>query len=195
MTRPPVRFFRPACLVLGLCVVGLILPPSCHAEEREEEAAMTEELPLLVDENFSDGQAGRWHPLDPNAWKVEKRGDRWVYSVFQQSEYRGPVRSPWNISLLKQPAVGDFLLEVRLRSTTEDYPHRDMCIVFGYQDPSHMYYAHLGKNADPHSNSVFIVDGTPRVSIGFDQSDGIPWDDGEHIVRVRRDAESGLVEV
>lgn len=176
----------------------LLFPPSGHGAEEEETHTMadaTNTLPLLVHEEFSEGNADRWHPLDPKAWKVEERDGGWVYSVFQQSEYRGPVRSPWNISLLKEPVVSDFLLEVRLRSTTEDYKHRDMCIVFGYQDPSHFYYVHLGKNADPHSNSVFIVDGTDRVSIGFDRSGGTPWDDEVHTVRIRREVDSGSVEV
>jgi hypothetical protein len=158
-------------------------------------AEMEENLPLLVHEDFSGGDAGNWHALDPKAWKTEEREGGWVYSAFQQSEYRGPVRSPWNISLLNGPVVGDFRLEIRLRSTTKDYPHRDMCIVFGYQDPSHFYYVHLGKNADPHSHSVFIVDGKDRVSIGTDRTEGTPWDDGVHAVRIRRDADSGLVEV
>jgi hypothetical protein len=155
----------------------------------------TGEYPLLYSSDFADGKAEEWHPTDPDAWKVVRRGDEWVYAVIQPCRYKPPVRSPWNVSVLRDPAVTDFVLEVRLRSTTKDYNHRDMCIVFGYQDPEHFYYAHLGKRADPHSNSVFIVNGTPRVSIAASRTEGTPWDDEEHRVRVRRETGSGLIEV
>ena len=58
-----------------------------------------------------------------------------------------------------------FVLDVKVRSTTRDYGHRDLCLFFGHQDPSHFYYVHLGKQADEHANSIFIVNGKPRVSI------------------------------
>jgi hypothetical protein len=59
----------------------------------------------------------------------------------------------------------DFVMDVDLRSTGRDYGHRDLCLFFGYQDPSHFYYVHLGKQADAAANSIFRVDGRPRVSI------------------------------
>jgi hypothetical protein len=185
-------------LRLGLCALltGLILLPSrAIGNGTGALEAETAEWPLLLQEDFSDGKAEAWQPTDPDAWEVFQRGDNWIYAVVRQCQYKPPVRSPWNISILREPVVTDFLLEVRLRSTTKDYPHRDMCIVFGYQDAQHFYYAHLGKQADPHSHSVFIVNATPRVSIATERTDGTPWDDEEHVVRVRRETSSGLIEV
>ena len=50
-----------------------------------------------------------------------------------------------SMRLLKDVVVGDFTLEAKVQSTTKDYPHRDMCLFFGYQDPAHFYYVHLGQ--------------------------------------------------
>src|SRR5207342_556777 len=73
--------------------------------------------------------------------------------------------------------------------------HRDLCLFFGHQDASHFYYAHLGKEADPHANSIFLVDGKPRVSIAESRTKGTPWTVGWHHVRLVRKVEDGRIEV
>ena len=50
-----------------------------------------------------------------------------------------------------------------------------MCVFFGYQDDSHLYYVHLGKKTDDHANQVFIVNEAPRTKISTKTTDGIPW--------------------
>src|ERR1051325_3229044 len=105
-------------------------------------AADKPELPLIVSEDFEQG-AGRWQPTDSQAWKVLQTPQGKVYSLFQQSKYAPKHRSPLNFSLLKDVIVADFVLEARVQSTVKDYPHRDMVLVFGYQDPDHFYYVHF----------------------------------------------------
>ena len=34
--------------------------------------------------------------------------------------------------------------------TARDYPHRSLCLFFGYQDPAHFYYVHLGQRTEQH---------------------------------------------
>ena len=60
------------------------------------------------------------------------------------------------------------------------------CIVFGYQDPAHFYYVHLGKKADDHANQIFIVNGADRKKISLTSTSGTNWDDKWHTVRVVR---------
>src|SRR5437588_5926497 len=93
------------------------------------------ELPQLFRDDFKKG-AGAWEPTDPSAWKVIETGQGMAYSQFRQSKYKPPYRSPFNFSLVKGVSVGDFILDARVQSTARDYPHRDVCLVFGYQDPS-----------------------------------------------------------
>jgi acetyl esterase/lipase len=153
------------------------------------------EQPLIFAEDFEAGTA-RWKPTDASAWTVVEREGRSVYSLTKKrSAYEPPVRSPHNISLLDGVTVKDFTLDIDLRSTNEPYGHQDLCVFFGHVDSSHFYYAHLGREADPHANSIFLVDGKPRVSIAKERSKGTDWSRGWHRVRVRRDTESGRIEV
>jgi len=152
-------------------------------------------LPLMFEDDFEDGSLKGWRATDPAAWRIEEGRGANVLSLFKQSEYKPQVRSPVNIDLVDQDVSGSFVLELKMRSTTKDYPHRDMCLFFGHQDPSHFYYVHIANQADPHANSIFIVDGKDRVSIAKTRTEGTKWDDYWHRVRLVRDTRTGTVEV
>lgn len=152
-------------------------------------------LPLLLVDEMDARSAPRWQPTDPQAWRFEQDGPLSVYSQFRQSKYEPPVRSPFNIALLADVWVSDFVLDVWLRSTARDYNHRDMCVVFGHEDPAHFYYVHFGLKADAHSNSIMIVNGAPRVSIARTRTDGTRWTEAYHHVRVVRRTKSGDIRV
>jgi acetyl esterase/lipase len=152
-------------------------------------------LELLVLEDFDNG-GDRWNPSDANAWKIETIDDNPCYALFQKSNYTPPVRSPLNFALLgENMAVEDFTLDLQLQSTKADYIHLDLCLFFGYEAPDRYYYVHLGKVADPHAHSIFLVNGKPRVSIAKERTDGTPWDKSWHHVRLHRETESGVIEV
>jgi hypothetical protein len=152
------------------------------------------ELPLLLNEDFENG-AARWQPTDAAAWKILETPSGKVYSLFRQSDYKPPYRSPVNIAILKKMVVGDFELSARLQSTVKDYAHRSLVMVFGYQDPAHYYYVHFGKRTDDHANQIFIVNGSPRVKISTKTTPGTPWDDDWHEVQITRTTEDGKIDV
>ncbi|MEN6337394.1 MAG: DUF1080 domain-containing protein [Phycisphaerales bacterium] len=151
-------------------------------------------LPLAFFEDFESG-AGRWTQTDPNAWKVTAADQNHIYSLFQQSKYEPPVRSPFNIARIRDVNVSDFVVQARMEQTGKEYGHRDMVVVFGYQDPSHFYYAHIATKADEVAHSIHIVNGKPRVAIAKERTDGVDWTTGFHDVRVVRDAVGGSIEV
>jgi len=152
-------------------------------------------LPLVFEDDFENG-AGHWQPTDPAAWKITKTDRGNVYNQFKNSNYRGPHRSPYNISLVKDVLVGDFVLNVKVQSTnTKAGAHRDMCLFFNYQDPAHFYYVHLGKRPDPHSSQIMIVNGAPRVMITKNKTPGVPWDDEWHNVKIVRRTADGTIEI
>lgn len=152
-------------------------------------------MPLQFADDFESGGFGHWEASDPGAWRVVLQGENHVLNQFRQSEVETPVRSPFNRAIAKAPNVGDFVLDARVQSTTPDYPHRDVCLFFGFQDPAHMYYVHLGKRADPHANSIFLVNAAPRVSIAQTRTSGTDWDDNWHHVRIVRKVEDGTIKV
>jgi hypothetical protein len=151
-------------------------------------------LPLVFEDDFEKG-AERWRPTDAKAWKIVKTDQGSVYSQFQLSKYKTPHRSPFNISLIKDVKVTDFIYEAKAKSLGKDVPHRDMCLFFGYQDPAHFYYVHMAKAMDDHANQIFIVNGADRVKISTRTSKGTPWDDQWHSVKVVRTIADGGIAI
>jgi hypothetical protein len=164
-----------------ICVTGMV-----HADE---------DLPLLFEDDFESG-AGQWEPTDASAWKITETDAGNVYSQFKKrSNYKPPHRSPYNMSLIKDVTVGDFVLEAKVLSTHPDYGHRDVCLFFGYQDPGNLYYVHLGKKTDAHANQIFIVDDADRTKISLTTTPGTDWDDQWHNVKIVRKTDDGTIEI
>jgi hypothetical protein len=150
-------------------------------------------LRLVYKDSFEQG-ATRWEPTDETAWRIKETAQGKVLSQFKKrSQYEPPFRSPLNISLLRDVNVTDFELTVKVLSTHEDYGHRDVCLFFGYQDPAHFYYVHLGKKTDDHANQVFIVNGAARTKISTKTTEGTDWDDQWHTIRIVRSSRSGTI--
>ncbi len=153
------------------------------------------DLPLLFSDDFEHG-AAHWEPSDPKAWKIESGDGGHVYSQFvKHSDYKPPHRAPFNMALIKDLTVGDFVLTAKVKSTIPDYNHRDACLFFGYQDPAHLYYVHLGKKTDDHANQIFIVDDAPRTKISTKTTPGTNWDDEWHNVKITRRVKDGEIKV
>ncbi len=156
---------------------------------------VAEELPLLYSDDFSSG-IENWTATDDKAWKVNEVEGNSVFENVGGSKYAPPYRSPKNIALLNNVIVGDFVLSTRVQTTKESYGHRDMCLFFGYQDPSNFYYIHLGQKTDPHANQIFLVNEAPRVAISEKTTKGTPWEDGNwHDVKIVRKVADGLIEI
>ena len=157
--------------------------------------AAADDLPLLYEDDFENG-ADNWEPTDAAAWKILETDRGKVYNQFKNSKYKPPHRSPYNISLLKDVVVGDFVLTVKVKSTNRNAGgHRDMCLFFNYQDPANFYYVHMGRNPDPHSSQIMIVDDAPRKMITKNKSPGVPWDDEWHDVKIVRRTADGAIEI
>ena len=153
------------------------------------------DLPLCLAEDFEHGSERR-EPMDPAAWRIEEvEGNAFFHQFQKATAYQPPHRSPVNVALLKEFRVGDFVMDVRVRSPHPDYDHRDVCLLFGYQDAAHYYYAHLGKKMDEHANQLFAVDGAPRARITERTGEGTPWDDAWHSVRVVRRVGDGRIDI
>lgn len=203
MDRPEIRFGRPNRCSRSLrrlaatVLAGLAVATVAQAEGEVKKPAAAGELPLVFESSFDRTGLEGWTFTDPKAWALATRGQpaRRVLELNAASKYEPAVRSPFNIALSKATDVGDFVMDVDVQSTGRDYGHRDLCLFFGYQDPSHFYYVHLGKEADPHANSIFLVDGKPRISIAEARTGGTPWTDGWHKVRIVRKTADGLIQV
>lgn len=154
-----------------------------------------EKLPVVHQEDFENGTED-WQPTDDSKWKVTDEKGNHVYHLLGKSDYKPPHRSPHSISLLKNVLVSDFVLTAKVKTLQTSRAHRDMCLFFGYQDPAHFYYVHLGEKTDPHANQIFIVNDAPRIKISEQTNEGTPWkDDTWHTVKIVRNVEDGLIEI
>lgn len=184
MSKFYISIYRRIQVIANVGGVALISAALCNAGE------------VIIREDFESG-ASRWEPSDPAAWKVtEARGGQAYELITKKSKFKPPHRSPLGISILKDVYVGDFTLTAKVKTTHESYGHRDMCLIFGYQDPGHYYYVHLGQAADDHANQIFIVNDAPRTKISKRSSSGTPWeDDTWHRVKIVRSVKTGTIEV
>lgn len=171
-------------------LVALSQQPSSATDEPE--AAL--DWPLAYSSDFGKGLDG-WSFTDAEVWKIQDDAGSPVLAQVAQSKYEPPFRSPFNIAFPPVAEVSDFVLDLEVRSTTPDYGHRDVCLVFGHQDPSHFYYTHIAKAADAHAHSIFLVRGAPRASICQNRTAGVDWTDGWHHVRVVREVGTGSIRV
>lgn len=175
---------KPARLLLLLPAVATMLV----AEESKE---------TVITETFSQG-AQAWKTTDPTAWKITELEDgNKVYELTKKkSDYTPPHRSPLNIALLQDVQFRDFEFRAKVKTTHESYGHRDLCFFFGFQDPAHFYYVHLGQETDDHANQIFIVNDSPRTKISSKTTPGTPWkDDTWHEVKIIREVDSGSIHV
>ncbi len=139
--------------------------------------------------------ADNWKFTDPSAWKIRQDSEHGQLLVLDgASKYEPAVRSPLNIAWLKDLEAADFVLEVEAMSTSREYGHRDLCFFFGKQSDTQFYYVHIATAADPHANSIFLVNNADRVSIAEKRTEGTHWEDGTfHKIRIERQTGSGKI--
>ena len=166
-----------------LAAALLLFAPFAHAEDGK----------LVFSDDFDTRD--HWETTDDTAWTHREVDGNKVFGLNRRkSDYSPKVRSPHNIALIMGVEVGDFVLTFKVRSTKDTGNHRDCCVFFGHQDPTHFYYAHLGARPDPASGQIMIVDNAPRRPL-TENKNRTPWTDDWHNVKVTRDTKSGLIEV
>ena len=188
---------------VGCVACCLLAIPDCSADDGADHLAQPlaapsklNDLPRLFHADFEADQLDRWHFTDKTAWRIEDQGNNRVLRLLKdESDFQPPVRSPLNRAIVSDLKLGNCILDVRLQTTTRDYPHRSLCLFFGYQDEAHFYYVHFGQVADDHANQVFIVNGTPREKISQTTNPGTKWDSRWHHARIVRNVDSGRIEV
>ncbi len=151
---------------------------------------------LLMSSDFESGTAEGWRPKDPAAWRVVDEDGSKVYELAAPGE-QGAVRAPTAWSLWAGHEVTSFEFSGRLRCYTEPSTvHRDMCVFFHFQDPTHFCYVHLAGTSDGVHNIIGLVDGADRVKINAEPAGASVFrltDREWHDFRVVCDAAAGEV--
>lgn len=153
---------------------------------------------LVYYQDFESPQSiNDFEMTDSNAWRFTEGTTGKSIELFGKSKYKARVRSPFNIALLKNVIVGDFILEVDLSQTGKEYDHRDLCLFFGVNSPTNFYYVHIASKADQYANNIFIVNDEPRKRISTKTSKGTNWGKANswHKVRIERKVVEGSIKI
>lgn len=153
---------------------------------------------LVYSQDFDLPQAiNDFEMTDDKAWRIVADNSGKSLELYGKSDYEGQVRSPFNIALIKDVVVGDFVFEAELSQTGREYGHRDLCLFFGATSSANFYYVHIASKADDYANNIFIVNDEPRKQIGTKTTEGTDWGktDSWHKVRIEREVASGSIKV
>lgn len=154
------------------------------------------EKPAFKQDFEKKGVIKHFRFTQPDKWIVSEGKTGRALEFTGISDYQPPFRSPHTIGLISDIQFGSFILEADLLQTGKEYGHRDMCIIFGFQDPSHFYYSHLATKMDDNAHQIMIVNHAPRAKISSFTTQGVEWGDKVwHKVRVERNIESGSIKV
>jgi len=155
------------------------------------------ELPLLATADFESGMAEGWQPNDPAHWRVIEKDGSMVYELTAPGEM-GKVRAPTAWSLIAGHDVTSFVLSGRLKCLADPAnPHRDLCIFFHFQDPTHLCYIHFSASSDDAHNIIGLVNGADRVKINGEPAGKSIFrltDKEWHYFKVAYDGASGKIE-
>ena len=176
---------------------GLLVLQSTQATADEPGSKEYDSYKVIYEQDFDgDGVLEDFQFSDPKAWKTGKTDEgNGFLDLFGRSQYAPPHTSPRNIALLVDKKVKNFVLDLELQQTGEEYGHRDMCVFYNFEDPAHYYYTHIASKTDDRAHNVFIVDGKARTKVSHKTTEGHKWTDGWHHVRIVRNADSGKIEV
>lgn len=182
-------------LSLRLCVVPILFAIATHAGDKAP--SIPAGYKLLYEQKFTGPENLREFAMtDAKAWAITRTNDVTGLDLVTQSKYNPAYRSPFNIALIADKVFTDFVLEAKLMQTGKEYGHRDMCLFFGVEGPSHFYYSHIATAADDHAHNIFIVKDAPRIKIAKQTTKGVNWGLGVwHKVRLERKSSDGTIKV
>lgn len=153
---------------------------------------------LVYEQDFETSSAIEdFEMTDNTAWRIGASTSGKTLELFGESEYRARVRSPFNIALLKDIVVGDFVMEVNLAQSGREYGHRDLCLFFGVNSPTNFYYTHIASVADNNANNIFLVNDEPRTNIATKTTSGTNWGktNSWHKVKIERNVKDKSIKV
>ncbi len=109
--------------------------------------------------------------LNSGEWKTGEVLGEMALILDVPGKQRPPVRRPTEFALLKsENPIGEFAVKAATLMPDE-VKNRDICLIFGYQDQTHFYYAHISSNSDnKYHNIIMRVDGERRARINREEN-------------------------
>ncbi len=166
------------------------------ARMKSEKKWPVADLPFLFLDDFEGGASRAWKPNFPQNWKVDIEDESQAYRLVAPAEM-GSIVAPSSWTILRGFDVGSFALTGQVKCTADlEDPHRDMVVLFHFQNPTQFYYVHFSASSDDRHNIIGLVDGKDRVKINREPSGETTArlvDKEFHDFRVTHNAETGEV--
>jgi hypothetical protein len=170
-------------LALAICIVVLIIfwPRSDIVTFKDK---------------FKDGIKRGWMPKTPGKWELAEEGKNGFYRLKEPGEYTDGIMRPLEYSLVSHIVYTDFTFKCKIRCDAPvERRYRDVVIIFGYQDDTHFYYVHFSNINDDLHNGIMLVNGDYRRKLNLDMEKPTLMDMEFHKVKVKRETETGKIEV
>lgn len=146
--------------------------------------------------DFEQGNLDRWYLPLPEHWEIAATEGGRALHLKEGGPMGANPRRPVKFAVLKDSCVGSFELQVKVRKDPKE-GESDLIIVFGFQDKTHFYYAHMSSDSGDHEvhNGIFKVNGADRERIGGEGSRPALPDTEWHTVRIVRNTRRGTIEL
>jgi len=166
------------------------------AQAKHEKKRPVANLQFLFLDDFEGGETRAWEPNFSQNWRVDTEEKSRAFHLLAPGEM-GVVVAPSSWAVLKGFDVKSFAFTGQTKCKADpENPHRDMVIIFHFQDPTHFYYVHFSASSDDKHNIIGLVDGKDRVKINMEPAGKtVPrlLDNEFHDFQVNYDAESGKI--
>lgn len=192
--RRVMAFARMLILAAGL------LPCGCQAT-KPQAGKQDEIIDLTFRDTFDMREpSDAWTFRTPELWRIAMEQDKRILQMAEppQRPMMPGVRRPQEYAVYNRHEFRSFSLSCWLRLDRDvKTKARDACIIFGRQDDTHLYYAHLSSLSEEFHTALVRVDGTTRQNLIPEQRrPPAPITDRQwHKVDVLRDVNAGTITV
>ena len=160
-------------------------------------AGCSHERPMNTVQYSLPESADRLVLLNPASWKSGGIDGRVCLVLDVPGPQLPPVRRPGEYALLKwDEPLRDYSIVVEGRSIEPlDLVGRDVCIIFGFRDDTHFYYAHISNDSNGETHNVVMkVEGAARRRINIEERPEPRMNEGWHTIKVEH-LSSGQISV
>ena len=143
-----------------------------------------------------DGGLESWQFLNAGSWEIRKESGNPVLVLLKKGKQLAGVRRHGEYGLIGNKQWTDVTVTAKIKTLMPDaIKGRDVCILFGYVDDTHFYYAHLCSDSNGTVHNVIMkVNGSERKAIMKEKLPEVRLTSQWHTVRIEH-LSSGSIKV
>ncbi|MBN2166377.1 MAG: hypothetical protein JW717_08890 [Marinilabiliaceae bacterium] len=158
--------------------------------------SLTENYEIAVSESFNEKSISKFSFTHPSNWMITKNGKSGKdLKCFLGINNKINAFFPYETALLNEN-FGNFIMTFDYMQNNKSFTVRDICVLFGYQDSTHYYYAQAAADNNKYCHNIFKVNNDRPVQIGNNFNKGVVWNYQKwHNITIIRNIENPKVEL